>query len=168
MASGDVTSGCASPGDSNFAHTSLNVTELHLPSKFSVYKGNCKEILIIGDSIIRSVILPSAFTYCLSGGKVTGMIELAPVLTKLHPSAHILIFHVWSNDVLNGQSVKSHEQLESLATTVQSLGKTSVFSGPIRASSKSSEHFGCLIQIHDWLKIFCIATEHGFINNLSS
>lgn len=137
MVTGDVIPDSVSTGDPT--QTSLTSIQTHFSPKLSVYKGNCKdpEILIIGDSIIRSVSLPGAFTYCLSGGRVADMIELASALFDLLPSAHTAIFHVCTNDILDRKSIILHDLLESLAVTVQSLGKICVFSGPIPAPSKS-------------------------------
>lgn len=92
----------------------INNNQLPLSSKLVIYNGGCRdrqpEILIIGDSIIRSVELPGAITYCLPGSKVAYIIELSPVLTDLHPSAHTLIVHVGTNDVMF-----SHLQSQSRA-----------------------------------------------------
>ena len=162
---------CVSPGEPVAAPppTATIDTRLPLSSKLSFFKGVCKdgepEILIIGDSIIRYVEIPGAHTYCLSGGKIIDMLELAPALIDLYPSAHTLIFHVCTNDVMSRQSAKLRFQLESLAITIQSLGKTFIFSGPIPAPSKGPEHFSRLWSIHEWMKTFCIATGNGFISN---
>lgn len=45
---------------------------------------NLKSTLVVGDFIIRSVILPGA--YCLPGDRVSDMLELCLVLTDLHPT----------------------------------------------------------------------------------
>lgn len=107
----------------------------------------------------------SHYTYCLSYSKVADIIKLSPVLTDLHPSAHTLMVHVGTNDVMDKQSTKLRIQLESLAITIQSLGKTCVFSGPIPTLSKSSERFSRLYSLHEWLKNFCTATGQGFISH---
>ncbi len=134
----------------------------YLSPKLSVYSGSCKErhreILIIVDSII----------YCLPGAKVAEIIELFTVLIDLHPTAHSLIFHVGTNNLMSKQSVILHDHLESLAITVQSLGKTCIYSGPVSAPSKSPEHFSRLYSLHEWLKCLCTATGHGFISNFDS
>lgn len=178
VASGDVIPSRDSPGVTVSISSAVsgappanvaNDSQLSLSSKFSVYTGGCKdrqpEILIVGDSIIRSVELPGAITYCLPGAKVTDIIELSPVLIDRHPSAHILIVHESTNDVMDKESVILRDQLKSLAITTQSLGRTCIFSGPIPAPSKSPEHFSRLYSLHEWLKCFCTATGHGFISN---
>ena len=126
------------------------------------------QIIILGDSLIRSVIIPQAITYCLPGGKVHNLIELTPIILDRHPTASILIFHVGSNDVSNRNSIKLMDELKSLATTVQSLGKSCIFSGPIPAPSKSAEHFSRLVSLHEWQKAFCTENDMGFVNNFDS
>lgn len=134
-----------------------------------MYNGGCKdrqpEILIIGDSIIRYVEIPGAITYCLSGAKVTVIMKLTSVLIDCHPCAHTLIVHLSTNDVVDKQSVMLRDQLESLAIKTQSLGRTSIFSGPVLAPSKSPKHFSRLYSLHEWLKCYCTATGHGFLGN---
>lgn len=108
VASGDVSGN--SPGDTVSVNSvspdtaPASKSQLSLSFKLSAYNGGCKdrqpEILVIGDSIVRSVELPGAITYCLPGAKFADIIELSPVLIDLHPSAHILIFHVCTNDVM--------------------------------------------------------------------
>lgn len=177
VASGDITTGdhtplSSHPGetpiDSAVPDTALTI-QLLFPSKPAIYNGGCvdrhPEIIIIGDSIIRYVELPGAITYCLPGSKVVDIIELTPVLTDLHPSAHTIIVHIGTNDVMDKHSVKLHNQLESLAVTIQSLGKTCIFSGPFPTPSKSPERFSRLYILHEWLKTFCTATRLGFISN---
>lgn len=76
-----------------------------------------------------------------------------------------LIIHMGTNYVMQRQSIILHDQLESLALTIQSLSKICVFSGPIPAPFISDEHFSCLFALHEWLKCFCTATGLGFICN---
>lgn len=67
----------------------------HVITILSPYKRNHKdnqpEILIVGDFIIRSVILPGA--YRLPGDRVSNMFEVCLVLTDLHPT-HADFSHV--------------------------------------------------------------------------
>lgn len=143
----------------------------HLRSKLAVYTDNLgtarPEILIVGDSIVRFVNLPGAVTYCLSGGKTADFIELIPVLLDFHPSIHTVISHSGTNDVMTRHSIKLHHDLESLATTVESLGKNFLFSGPIPSLSKS-ERFSRLFSLHQWMENFCTATGLGFISHFDS
>lgn len=60
----------------------------HVITILSLYKRNYTdnqpEILIVGDFIIRSVILPGAC--CLPVDRVSDMLEICLVLTDLHPT----------------------------------------------------------------------------------
>ena len=144
----------------------------HLRSKLTIYNDNLHtarpEILIVGDSIVRFVRLPGAITYCFSGGKTTDFIELIPALLDIHPSVHTVISHSGTNDVMSRQSSKLYYDLESLATTVESLGRRFIFSGPTPSVSKSSEHFSRLYSLHQWLENFSTATGYGFISHFDS
>ena len=82
--------------------------------------------LVLGDSLVRHLILPGAITYCLSGGKIAEMIELAPTLVELHPTINFVILHVCTNDVMRKQSIQMQNDMESLCTTIESLGKRCV------------------------------------------
>ncbi len=144
----------------------------HLRSKLAVYNDNLGlarlEILIVGDSIVRFVKLPGAITYCLSGGKTVDFIELIPALLDFHPSVHAVISHSGTNNVMSRHSAKLHHDLESLATTVESLGKRFILSGPIPSMSKSSERFSHLFSLHQWLENFTSATGFGYISHFDS
>lgn len=170
----DVVSGDLITGGAIFQSPDLIDRKLpSLPPKLAIYNRGCvgrqADILIIGDSIVRSVEIPGAVTYCLPGGKVADIIELSPMLINLHPSAHTLIVHVGTNDVMDKQSVKLYEHFESLALKIQDLGKTCIFSGPIPTSPlKGSERFSRLVSLHEWLKYFCLATGYGFISQFDS
>eukprot|EP00064_Thunnus_orientalis_P012271 superscaffoldBa00001864_g12305 len=73
------------------------ISNHQLPPKLSVCSatGNYDnpEVLVLGDSIIRSLDLLGATTYCLSGGQVADFIELTPTLIDLHPLVHTVIVH---------------------------------------------------------------------------
>lgn len=144
----------------------------HLRSKLAVYTDTLctarPEILILGDSIVRFANLPGAVTYCLSGGKTADFIELIPVLLDFHPSIHTVISHSGTNDVMSRHSIKLHHDLESLATTVECLGRRFILSGPIPSLSKSSERFSRLFSLHQWMENFSTATGLAFISHFDS
>lgn len=159
-------------GDSNPSLTVSNAPitgQQSFSPKISVYDSGCvnraPEILIIGDSIIRNVILPGSVTFCLSGGKTADLIELTPALIDLHLSAHTVLLHTGTNDVMSRQSLKLHHDLESLVNTVESLGKICVLSGPVPTLLKSSECCSHLFSLHMWMQNFATATGLGFVSN---
>ena len=161
---------CAGDPNPSLTVSNAPITDQQsLSPKISVYDSGCvnhaPEILIIGDSIIRNVVLPGSITFCISGGKTADLIELAPALIDLHPSAHIVILHTGTNDVMSRQSLKLHHDLESLVNTIESLGKICVLSGPVPTLSKSSERFSRLYSLHMWMQNFATATGLGFVSN---
>lgn len=79
-----------------------------------------------------------------------------PQYSVRHPSAHIVIVHMLTNDVMH--------QLESLAVTIQSMGKTCIFLAPSPLLQKDLI-VSAVYSLHEWLKYFCNATGHGFISN---
>ncbi|KAK0143437.1 Neurogenic locus notch 1 [Merluccius polli] len=89
------------------------------------------QILIAGDSLVRDLVLPGSITYCLSGGKIADLIQLVPCLLERHPSITMVVSHVGVNDVMDRLSTKMRLEMESLCTTVESLGKRCIISGPI-------------------------------------
>ena len=93
------------------------------------------------------------------------MIELIPTLIDLHPSVKFVLAHVGTNDVMARNSSKLQSDLESLCSTVESLGRHCLMSGPIPTLSKHSERFSRLYSLHIWLKNFCSATGYDFISN---
>ncbi|KAL2077886.1 hypothetical protein ACEWY4_027390 [Coilia grayii] len=123
------------------------------------------EILIVGDSIVRDLIIPSAITYCISGGRVIDISQLIPSLLDRHPSVNIVIVHVGTNDVMARSSIKLQDELETLCLTIESHGKRCIMSGPIPFNSSHSERFSRLYSLHTWLKNFCSAAGHDFIAN---
>ncbi|CAK6952975.1 ubiquitin carboxyl-terminal hydrolase 47-like isoform X2 [Scomber scombrus] len=111
---------------SNQSASSLT-TGHKLSSKMSIYKGSpesLRPILVVGDSIIRFLRLHGAVTCCVSRGKTADFIELIPVLLDIHPSVHTVIVHSGTNDVMSRQSTRLYYELESLTTTVESLGRS--------------------------------------------
>ncbi len=144
----------------------------HVNPKLAIYKDNLgterPEILITGDSIVRFVRLPGAITYCLSGGKTADFTELIPALLNIHPTVHTVICHTGTCNVTGRQSIKLHYDLESLATTIESLGRRCVLSGPTPVMSKGSERFSRLFSLHQWLENFTTATGLGFISHFDS
>lgn len=123
------------------------------------------EILIVGDSIVRDLIIPSAITYCISGGRVIDISQLIPSLLDRHPSINIVIVHVGTNDVMARTSIKLQDELETLCLTIESHGKRCIMSGPIPFNSSHSERFSRLYSLHTWLKNFCSAAGHDYIAN---
>ncbi|KAL2088047.1 hypothetical protein ACEWY4_016875 [Coilia grayii] len=123
------------------------------------------EILIVGDSIVRDLIIPSAITYCISGGRVIDISQLIPSLLDRHLSVNIVIVHVGTNDVMARSSIKLQDELETLCLTIESHGKRCIMSGPIPFNSSHSERFSRLYSLHTWLKNFCSAAGHDFIAN---
>ena len=117
---------------------------------------------------MRFVKLPGAVTYCLSGGKTSDFIELIPALLDFHPSVHTVLVHMGMNDVMSRQSHRLHYELESLVSTVESLGRRCVLSGPLPCMSKSSERFSPLFSLHQWMLNFSTATGVGFISHFDS
>ena len=117
---------------------------------------------------MRFVNLPGAVTYCLSGGKTADFIELIPILLDFHPSIHTVISHSGTNDVMSRHSSKLHYDLESLAITVESLGRRFILSGPIPSLSKSSERFSRLFSLHKWMENFSTATGLSSISHFDS
>ena len=95
--------------------------------------------------------LPGVITYCLSGGKTGDVIEPIPALLDIHPSVHIVIGHPDMNDLMSRQSIKLHYELESLVSTVESLGMRCVLSGPTPTMNKISECFSCLLVCHTFV-----------------
>ncbi|KAL2102901.1 hypothetical protein ACEWY4_002069 [Coilia grayii] len=123
------------------------------------------EILIVGDSIVRDLITPSAINYCISGGRVIDISQLIPSLFDRHPSVNIVIVRVGTNDVMARSSIKLQDELETLCLTIESHGKRCIMSGPIPFNSSHSERFSRLYSLHTWLKNFCSAAGHDFIAN---
>ena len=69
---------------------------------------------------------------------------------------------------MSRQSIKLHYDLESLATSVESLRRRFILSGPTPSLTKSSEHFSRLFSLHRWMENFTTATGLGFISKFNS
>lgn len=72
-----------------------------------------------------------------------------------------MIVHAGANDVMARQFIKLQSNFECLTTTLKSLGKTCILSGPIPSRGLGTEHFSRLFSLHCWVQNFCTAT--GFI-----
>ncbi len=66
------------------------------------------------------------------------MIEQVPAILEVHLSVHSMILHLGANDVVRRQSAKLNYEFESLATTIESLGKSCIFSGLIPTLSSKA------------------------------
>ena len=142
-------------------------------SKLSIHKydnieADRAQVLLVGDSITRSIKLPGGFTYSLSGGKTADFIQLIPALIDVHPCVHTILIHSGCNDVMNRESSSLQADLSSLAVTVQSLGKRCVLSGPIPDMFNNSERFSRILGLHTWLQKYCSTSDVSFINNFDS
>lgn len=159
--------GAVSPATDGNPAVGPVLQSLQLPSSTAIYgDAECDpEILIVGDSIVRHLILPRAVTYCVSGGRIIDISKLIPTLLDVHPNVNIVIAHVGTNDVMARNSLKLQRELETLCFTVESLGKRCIMSGPIPFNSTHSERFSRLLSLHNWLKNFCSDAGFDFIAN---
>lgn len=136
---------------SNHANSD-NTDGLQLPPHTTIHFNSdiqCNpEILIVGDSIVKDLIIPNAITYCVPGGKVIDISKLIPSLLGRHPSVNIVIAHVGTNDIMARSSIKLQDELETLCLTIESYGKRCIMSGPIPFSSSHSERFSRLYSLH--------------------
>lgn len=112
------------------------------------------DFIILGDSMVRSVLIPRGITYPFSGAKILDLLEHAPAIIERHPSAHTVIVHGGVNDLRCRQSSKLRADYEILAESIESLGKLCVFSGLIPSLRRSSEMFSTLCSADQWLKNF--------------
>ena len=87
------------------------------------------------------------------------------MLVELHPTINFVILHVCTNDIMRKQSTQMQNDMESLCTTIESLGKRCVISDPFPTLSNKTEHFSRLYNFHLWLKNFCNAVGYDFIPN---
>ena len=161
---------CASVFDST--KLASLVCSVRISPKLSTYMlngtGTNPGLLIVGDSIVRHLVLPGAITYCLSGGKVDELTVLIPSLLEKHPTVSSVLVHVGSNDVMARQSAKLYSDFVSLGVTIESLGKRCILSGPIPQCSLHSEHFSRVFSLHSWLHNLCTSTGRDCIPNFDS
>lgn len=144
--------GADAPAVSNTNDVTVSTTAHFSPANLSVYSGGCvnrdPEVLLVGDSIIRFVEVPNGITYRLPGAKILDIVELAPTLIDRHPTALTIIVHLGTNDIRLRQSVKLQRDFETLSVTIESLGKTCIFSGPIPTVKKFCENFSRIFSMH--------------------
>lgn len=163
------TAECRVANNNNATNPDSCLWLLKLPPKTTIHYDchvQCKpEILIVGDSIVRQLIIPGAITVSLSGGRVSDISKLIPSLLDWHPSVNTVIVHVGTNDVMARSSIKLQTELESLCLAIERLGKRCVMSGPIPLISWKHERFSRLYSLHNFLKNLCYATGQGFISN---
>ena len=148
-------SGCAAPSLSN-------------SSKRSVLNQPPIKYILLGDSIIRGVAIPNCITYSYSGAKILDLERFLESLIEKHPLATTIIIHIGINDIKRKESIKIGTDFEHLATTIESLGKTCIFSGLIPAATSSSELFSRIYATNQWLKNFCSACGFGFVENFET
>ena len=99
----------------------------------TIYDGGClssqPEILGIGDSISRFIMLPWGITYCFSC-KVSGISIYIKAIFNHYPTVHTVIVDVGTNHVISRQQIKPQSDFESLTLTIEGLGKICILSGP--------------------------------------
>lgn len=117
---------------------------------------------MIGYSFTRFVEFPCGITYCFSVFKVVVIIQNVPSILYRHLSAHTVIVHAGANDVMARQLIKLQSNFECLTTTLKSLGKACILSGPIPSRGLSTEHFSRIFSLHCWVQNFCTATGFCF------
>ena len=87
----------------------------------TIYDGGCLNgqpgILVIGNSITRSIQIPCGITYCFSGCKVSNVSLHIPALLDRYPTVHTVTVHV-GNEVMSRQSIKLQSNFESLTLTL--------------------------------------------------
>ena len=81
---------------------------------------------------------------------------------------HTVIVNTGCNDVMNRECSKLHAELSSLVTTIESLGKKCVLSGPIPDLFNKSERFSRVWSLHVWLQKYCTTTDAVYISNFDS
>lgn len=154
------------------ASSVVNAIGEHLKAKLSVHCSPAisasPEFLLVGDSMIRSVSLPRAITFSLSGGKTADCTKLISALLDHYPTILTVIIHIGTNDIIARQSCKLHLDLEALVAIVESLGVRCILSGPIPLVTNSSERFSHSFNLHLWMQNFTSATGYGFISNFDA
>lgn len=128
-----------------------SVVVMTLPSPVST--------VVIGDSIIRGLSLPShrseAAVHCFPGAKVLDInTKLSDVLGK-HANANIVIVHIGSNDTSCCESETFRGHFKTLLIYLIITGKNIAISGPLPAYKRGIEKFSHLISLNPWLKTTC-------------
>ena len=91
---------------------------------------------------------------------------MIPALLDIHPLSTPIV-PAGTNYVMSRECIKLHYELESLASTLESLGKRCVLSGPIPTMTKSSERFSRLFNLHLMLNV-TTAPGLSFISHFDS
>jgi hypothetical protein len=125
--------------------------------------------VVIGDSIIRGLSLPShgskAAVHCFPGAKVLDVnTKLSDVLGK-HVNANTVIVHIGSNDTSCRESEILKAHFKTLLISLTNTGKNIAISGPLPAYKRGIEKFSRLLSLNSWLKMTCENFNVIFIDN---
>lgn len=126
-----------------------------------------RDVLVVGDSIVRSIKANNLVVECFPGARVLDINRQIPAVLNKHEVSTILI-HAGTNDIFHRESEILKEDFKILYNTVRSHGKSLVISGPLPRLRRGIECFSRLYALNEWLKVWSASLGISFIDNFDS
>ncbi|KAJ0056059.1 hypothetical protein NL108_018336 [Boleophthalmus pectinirostris] len=122
-------------------------------------------VLVLGSSMVRHVRIKKGHTSCHPGALVKDIIDSAPTIIRHHPTVSAVVIHIGTNDLKLQQSEILKDNFKILITTIHSLDKQCIISGPFVPPRFGDEKFSRLRALHIWLKRYCRDNKIPYVDN---
>ena len=120
-------------------------------------------VLVIGDSIARSIRIVNGLIYCYPGANTEFILSRLPtILASIPPSISKIVLHVAVND---RPSVDTRKNFKNIFDLLLSCGKHIFLSGPIPPLYAGESRFSRLLDLHYWLQSVCSSCNITYIHN---
>uniref|UniRef100_A0A8B9KKA6 SGNH hydrolase-type esterase domain-containing protein n=1 Tax=Astyanax mexicanus TaxID=7994 RepID=A0A8B9KKA6_ASTMX len=133
----------------------------------AVTADSARDVLVVGDSIVRSIKVDRSVVECNRGACVLDINRQIPALLNKHQADTVLI-HAGTNDIFYRQSETLKEHFKLLRNTVHSHGKSLVISGPLPRLRRGIECFSRLYALNEWLKVWTASLDVAFVDNFDT
>lgn len=124
-------------------------------------------MLIIRNSIVRSVKKKSVATFCFPGAKVMNIMEKIPSILANHPLAQNDVHHVDGKDIHRQTSEILKHDFTKLLDSLIVHSKRIFVCGPLTPLNHGMGHISCTLSFHSWLESTCAANNIAFVDNFN-
>ncbi|KAF7705584.1 hypothetical protein HF521_020870 [Silurus meridionalis] len=143
--------------------------EISTKNRFAPLREMKRDIVILGDSIVRNVRATGAkgkvHTHCFPGARVLDVDAQVPAI--LNENFGGVVRHVGANDTRLRQTEILKRDFRILVKTVRSTSPTTwiIVSGPLPTYQRGAEKFSRLLALNEWLQSWCREHKLLFVNN---
>ncbi|KAK7891097.1 hypothetical protein WMY93_023060 [Mugilogobius chulae] len=122
-------------------------------------------VLVLGSSMVRHVRINTGHTSCHPGALVKDITDSAPTILRHHPTVTTVVLHIGTNDIKLQQSETLLDHYKTLISTIQSLNKQCIVSGPLPPPRFGDVKFSRIRQLHIRLMKYCRENRIPYVDN---